>query len=106
MAALLPLILLVAVSYVLLIRPQQRQLRSRRALVASLGVGDEVVTAGGVVGRIMSLDDTMATLEVADGVRVRILRGAVSQRLGPEREEPEEPDESATGVDVDGSEGI
>ena len=92
MDALLPLLLLLAVSYMLLIRPQQRQLRARRALVASLEVGDEVVTAGGIVGRIAALDDGMAAVDVAPGVQLRVLRGAISQKV-----EPEHPDVPGVG---------
>ncbi|MGH9181144.1 MAG: preprotein translocase subunit YajC, partial [Acidimicrobiales bacterium] len=60
------------------VRPQQQRARRQRELVASLAVGDEVVTAGGIVGRIVSLDDEEARLEVSPGVVLRFVRFAVN----------------------------
>jgi preprotein translocase subunit YajC len=79
MAYLLLPILLVLM-YVVLLRPQQQRLRSQRQLVASLDVGDEVITAGGIIGRIVALNDQRASIEVADGVVVEFLRAAVNRR--------------------------
>jgi preprotein translocase subunit YajC len=81
MESLLPLLLLGAVMWFLLIRPQQQRVRRQQALLQSLEVGDEVITAGGMVGRIRSLDDQRAAIELAPGVVVDFLRGAISQRL-------------------------
>lgn len=78
---LFPFILL-ALMWVLLVRPQQQRVRQQRDLVASIEVGDEVVTAGGMVGRVVGLTDTEATIELAPAVQVRFLRGAISARLG------------------------
>jgi preprotein translocase subunit YajC len=78
----LPLLLLIM--YLLLIRPQQQRVKRQRQLVADLHVGDEVVTAGGIVGTIRVLDDTELRLEAGPGVEVRVLRGAISRKLGPE----------------------
>jgi len=73
--------------WVLLILPQQRRMRQHQAVVASLRAGDEVVTAGGVYGTITSVDEETLAVEVAPGVVLRVLRSAVSQRVGPIDEE-------------------
>lgn len=80
MEAFLPL-LLVAALWLLMIRPQQQRVKRQREMLASLAVGDEIVTVGGILGRIVALDDTHASVEVATGVTVRMIRGAVGQRL-------------------------
>ena len=69
------------VAYFLLIRPQQRRVRSHAAVVQAIDVGDEVVTAGGIVGTVRSLDDHFMTLEVAPGVELRVVRRMVAERL-------------------------
>lgn len=77
------LAILVAAFFFLVVRPQRRQMASHRQLVASLSVGDEVVTGGGVIGTIQSLDDELAHLEVAPGVVIRVARGAIARRIEP-----------------------
>ncbi len=84
MEPLLALVLTFGLMWALLIRPQQRRLRQHQAVVSSLRAGDEVVTAGGIYGRIRSVDDDTMVVEVAPGVELRILRAAVSQRIGPD----------------------
>lgn len=81
MASLIPLVLIVAMMWLLLIRPQQQRVKNQQALLQSLQVGDEVVTAGGMFGRIRSLNADRAEIELAPGVVVEFLRGAVSQRV-------------------------
>ncbi|MGH9179119.1 MAG: preprotein translocase subunit YajC [Acidimicrobiales bacterium] len=81
MELLFPLLFL-GLMWFVLIRPQQQRVRRQQALVASLQVGDEVITAGGIVGRIVTLDDNEAHLEVAPGVVLRFLRLAVNARVG------------------------
>lgn len=78
---LLPLIIIFVLFYFLLIRPQQKRAKEHRKMVADLAKGDEVVTNGGLVGRITDLDDNFVTLEVAKGVAVRIQRHAVQALL-------------------------
>src|SRR3712207_2500434 len=79
--------------WLLVVRPQQQRLRAQRELVMSLEVGDRVVTAGGVVGRIVGLDDQHARVEVAPAVVVTFLRAAMSRRLQDEATDtPEEPE--------------
>ncbi len=85
---LFPLVML-ALIWALLVRPQQQRVRRQRDLVASLQVGDEVVTVGGMVGRIVSLDDQHVDLEVAPSVVVRFLRFAVNARAGAEPDTPQ-----------------
>jgi preprotein translocase subunit YajC len=75
------LLLLFGGMWLLLIRPQQQRLRAQRMLVASLKLGDRVVTAGGVVGTIVGLDDEDARIEVSPGVVLTFVRPAVSRRL-------------------------
>lgn len=75
---------LIGVMYFLLIRPQQQRAKRQRALIQSLEAGDEIVTAGGLVGTIRMIDDVEMRLEVGPGVEVRVLRGAVSRRVGPD----------------------
>jgi preprotein translocase subunit YajC len=88
-----------AVFYFLLIRPQQRRTRAQRELTASIAVGDDVVTIGGIHGTVRELDDDEAILEIADGVEVRFLRSAISRKLSYDEEayedEPEEEEEGA-----------
>ncbi len=79
--------------WVLLILPQQRRMRQHQEVIASLEVGDEVVTAGGVYGTITSVDEDTLAVEVAPGVVLRILRNAVSQRIGPPEGDDEPADE-------------
>ena len=59
-------------------------MRAQQQMLASLRPGDEVVTAGGLIGTIRALDDTQIRVEVAAGVELRLVRNAVSRRLGPE----------------------
>jgi preprotein translocase subunit YajC len=77
----LPMVAIFVVFYFLLIRPQQKKQKEARAMLAALSKGDEVVTAGGVVGRISRLTDQYATLEVAPNTEMIVQRGAISQLL-------------------------
>ena len=77
----LPLILLFAIFYFLLIRPQQKRQKDHKALLANLKKGDQVITAGGMYGRITGLTDTTATVEIAEKVRVKVARGQISAKL-------------------------
>jgi preprotein translocase subunit YajC len=77
----LPMIAIFVVFYFLLIRPQQKKAKETRAMLAALQKGDEVVTAGGIVGRIAKLGEQYATVEIANGVEVNVQRGAVAQVL-------------------------
>lgn len=70
--------------WVLIIRPQQRRVRAHRDLVASLGVGERVVTIGGVHGVIRSLNESTLTLRVASEVDLTVARSAIARRLSEE----------------------
>ncbi len=67
--------------YVLLIRPQQRRMREAQQMAASLQPEDEVVTAGGIHGTVTAVDEGTVWLEIAPGVIVRVLKGAITQRV-------------------------
>jgi len=73
-----PMILMVAVFYFLLIRPQQRKAKEHRAMLDSLKRGDRVVTAGGLIGEIVAINDQVLTLEIADKVRVEVSKPYVT----------------------------
>jgi preprotein translocase subunit YajC len=79
------LLLMVAVFYFLIIRPQRNRAKKQQQLAASLQLGDEVQTIGGIKGRIKRLDEDDVVLELEQG-EVRMARKAVANRLGPERE--------------------
>lgn len=76
--SLLPLILIFAVFYFLLIRPQNKRQKEQKEMVANLSVGDEVVTAGGVLGKITEIKDQFAQVQIADGVEIKIQRHTIS----------------------------
>src|SRR4029077_8294036 len=79
--AFLPMIAIVVVFYFLLIRPQQKRAKETRAMLESLQKGDEVVTAGGIVGKISKLDEAYATIEIAPNVEIKLQRSAISLML-------------------------
>jgi preprotein translocase subunit YajC len=83
MGPLLALLITFGLMWALLILPQQRRMRKHQVVIASLRTGDEVVTAGGVYGTITSVDEETLAVEVAPGVVLRVLRSAVSSRVGP-----------------------
>lgn len=78
LAQFLPLILIFAVFYFLLIRPQMKRAKDHKNLVSSLAKGDEVVTNGGLLGRIVDLNDAFVTLELAENVKIKLQRQAVA----------------------------
>ena len=77
----LPLVLIFVVFYFLLIRPQTKRAKEHRAMVAALAVGDEVVTGGGLLGKVTEVSDQFLTVEIADGVVVKIQRHTVQSVL-------------------------
>lgn len=79
LVSLLPLVLIFVVFYFLLIRPQQKKMKAHRTLVEAVRRGDRVVTAGGLLGTVSKvISDTELQVEVADGVRVRVVRSTIS----------------------------
>lgn len=81
MSGMLPLVLMFVVLYFVMIRPQMRKQKEHRAMIEALAKGDEVATAGGLLGRVTKLGDSHLTLEVASGVEVQVQRSAVVQVL-------------------------
>ncbi|WP_425257385.1 preprotein translocase subunit YajC [Rubrivivax sp. RP6-9] len=79
--SLLPLVLMFVVLYFIMIRPQMKKQKEMKAMIEALAKGDEVVIAGGVVGRIAKLGDSFLDIEVANGVELQVQRGAVVQVL-------------------------
>jgi preprotein translocase subunit YajC len=76
-------ILMFGVMYFIMIRPQQKQAQQHKAMLAALTKGDEVVTQGGMIGKIHAITDRVVTLEVANGVKVRLLKGSVQGKYSP-----------------------
>ena len=76
-----PIVLMFVVMYFLMIRPQQKKAKEQRDMMAALTKGDEVVTAGGVLGRIVQVKDTYVTLEIAANTEVVVQRHAVTTLL-------------------------
>ncbi len=81
LTSLLPLVLIFVVFYFLLIRPQTKRAKEHKAMVAALSAGDEVVTSGGMLGRVTEVGDQFLTVEVAEGVRVKVQRHTVTSVL-------------------------
>ena len=83
MLSFVPIILMVLVFYFLIIRPANKQRKDHEQLLKSLKKGDEVVTNGGLWARVVSLDDSVATVELNDKMKVRILRDRISGLWAP-----------------------
>ena len=80
-APLLMMVVFIDIFYFLLIRPQQKKAKEHQALVSKLSVGDEVVTTGGILGLVTDVGDTFITLEVADGVRVKVQKFQIASLM-------------------------
>lgn len=78
---LLPLVILFVIFYFLLIRPQQKKAKEQRNMVAALAKGDEVITGGGILGKITNIGDTFLDIEIADGVTIKLQRHMVVQLM-------------------------
>jgi preprotein translocase subunit YajC len=79
--SLLPLVLMFVVLYFIMIRPQMKKQKEHKAMIEALAKGDEVIIAGGVMGRVAKLGDSYLGVEVANGVELQVQRGAVVQVL-------------------------
>lgn len=77
MMSFLPFILIFAIFYFLMIRPQKKRLEEEQSMINSLSKGDEVYTKSGILGKIVGLTDKVITLEVNDGVKLKVLRSQV-----------------------------
>jgi preprotein translocase subunit YajC len=74
-----PLALILVIFYFLLIRPQQQRMKQHQTMIQALKRGDTVVTAGGFIGKIRSVDDTEARVELAPNVEVRVIKSTISE---------------------------
>ena len=79
--AFIPLILMFAIFYFLLIRPQQKKAKQHRELLSSIKKGDRVVSSGGLIGVVTGLTDDVVTMEIAPKIRVKVSRGSISGLL-------------------------
>lgn len=79
--SLLPLVLMFVVLYFIMIRPQMKRQKETKAMLEALAKGDEVVTSGGVIGRVTKLGESILQVEVANGIELQVQRGAVVQVL-------------------------
>jgi preprotein translocase subunit YajC len=75
------MVVFVVIFYFLLIRPQQKKAKEHQALVSKLQAGDEVVTTGGILGKVTEVSDSFVTLEVAEGVRVKVQKFQVGSLM-------------------------
>jgi len=81
LTGMLPLVLMFVVLYFVMIRPQMKKQKEHRAMIDALAKGDEVATAGGLLGKVTKLGDAYLTLELAPGVEVQMQRSAIIQVL-------------------------
>jgi preprotein translocase subunit YajC len=74
-----PTVLIIGIMYFLMIRPQQKRLKDHQAMIAAIRRGDTVVTSGGIIGKVTKADDNELQVEIAEGVRIKVVRGTVSE---------------------------
>jgi preprotein translocase subunit YajC len=78
----LPLILIFAIMYFLLIRPQQKKMKDLKAMIDAVRKGDQVITGGGIVGKVTKVgEDNMVEVEIATGVKVQVIKSTITQVL-------------------------
>jgi preprotein translocase subunit YajC len=77
MEGIIMLVIMFAIFYLLLIRPQQKRAKQHKELVDNLSAGDQVVTAGGIHGKIVAVQDDVTTLEIASNVRIKVNRSSI-----------------------------
>ena len=90
MLSFLPLVLVFVIFYFLLIRPQQKKAKDHQEMVKKLKKNDEVMTSGGIYGKVVALADTVVTLEVAPNVRIRVHRPQISAVVTGEKSSSKE----------------
>lgn len=78
-----PFIVVFGIFYVLWIRPQQRRVKEHQAAIMAVKKGDEVVTGGGIRGRVTKVSDEEAEVEIAQGVKIKVIKSTISQVLSP-----------------------
>src|SRR3990172_11010 len=75
----IPTMLIIGIMYFLMIRPQQKRLKEHPDMVAALRPGDTVVTSGGIIGKVTKVEDNELQVEIAEGVKIKLVRGTVSE---------------------------
>ena len=78
-AQFIPLILVFLIMYFLIMRPQQKKMKQHRAMIEALKKGDSVITQGGILGKVMAVRDDEVEVEIAQGVRIRVVRATIAQ---------------------------
>jgi len=78
-----PFIAIFVIFYLLMIRPQQRRVKEHQAAIAAVKKGDDVVTGGGIRGRVTKVSDDEAEVEIAQGVKIRVIKSTITQVVGP-----------------------
>ncbi len=86
-SAVIWMVLLVAIFYFLLLRPQQKQKKQHQEFLASLKKGDKVITSGGIIGEIKSIDDDVVTLKVSEGTLIKVLKQSITGFYNQESKE-------------------
>jgi len=79
---LVPTILIIGIMYFLMIRPQQKRMKEHKEMIADIRRGDTVVTSGGIIGKVNKVEEHELQVEIADGVRIKVLRSTVSEVRG------------------------
>lgn len=76
----IPLVLMIAIMYFLLIRPQQRKAKEHKAMVEALRRGDQIITSGGILGKVVRvMEDGIVEVEISEGVKIRVVKATISQ---------------------------
>ena len=83
LVGILPCVLIVGIFYVLMIRPQQQKAKQHQTSIAAVKKGDEVITGGGIRGRVTKVSEEEVELEIAQGVKIRVIKSTISQVLAP-----------------------
>ena len=91
-----PMLLIIGVMYMLVLRPQVKKQKETTKMLSELKKGDDVVTTGGILGRISGMKDDEITLQVQEGVRLRVLRSAIAGRQSQKTGEPPKADVKAS----------
>jgi preprotein translocase subunit YajC len=82
-AALAPMLIIFVIFYFLLIRPQQKRMKAHQAMLSAVKRNDTVITNGGLIGKVIKVDDTEVEVELAPNVRVRVLKGMLAEVRQP-----------------------
>ena len=90
-ATLFPLVLIFAVFYFLIIRPQSKKMKQQKAMIEAISRGDKVITAGGIVGKVSRVKEGEVEVDIADGVRITVIQSTIASVLT----KPEPADKSA-----------